>query len=273
VTDHYAVIGNPVAHSKSPLIHSAFARQTSQDMDYGMVLAPLGGFKDTVRRFRAEGGRGLNVTVPFKLDAYALATELTGRARSAGAVNTLKFDGDVALGDNTDGAGLVADIVTQLNVPLSAKRVLLMGAGGAARGVVLPLLRERPALLAIANRTVGKALALAQESAAHGSVRGGSYADFAAQRFDVVVNATSASLTGQVPPLSDEIFAPDALAYDMVYGDEPTAFMTQATARGAARVADGLGMLIAQAAESFMLWRGVRPDTRPVMHLLRRPGE
>ncbi len=272
MTDHYAVIGNPVAHSKSPRIHITFARQTAQDMDYGAILAPLGGFADAVRRFRADGGRGLNVTVPFKLDAYALATELTGRARSAGAVNTLKFDGAVALGDNTDGAGLVADIVTQLGVPLTAKRVLLMGAGGAARGVVLPILQQRPFALAIANRTVDKALALARESAAHGTVRGGSYADFAAQRFDVVVNATSASLTGDVPPLSDEIFAADALAYDMVYGDKPTAFMTQAKARGAARVADGLGMLIAQAAESFVLWRGVRPDTRPVIDMLRRPG-
>jgi shikimate dehydrogenase len=270
VTDHYAVIGNPVAHSKSPRIHAAFAQQTAQDLDYGVILAPLGGFADAVAKFRADGGRGLNVTVPFKLDAYALATELTGRAKSAGAVNTLKFDGAVALGDNTDGAGLVADIVTRLGVRIAAKRVLLMGAGGAARGVVLPLLQQRPAMLAIANRTVGKALALAQESAAHGTVRGGSYADFAALTFDVVVNATSASLTGHVPPLSDELFAAESLAYDMVYGDEPTAFMTQAKSRGAARVADGLGMLIAQAAESFVLWRGVRPDTRPVIDMFQR---
>ena len=181
MTNCYAVIGNSVAHSLSPRIHAAFALQTGQDIEYGAILAPAGGFAVAVETFRAQGGRGLNVTVPFKLDAFALSTTLSGRAQSAGAVNTLRFDGDTALGDNTDGAGLVADITIRLDIPLTAKRILLMGAGGAARGVVLPLLEQKPMLLAIANRTVEKAIALAARWVAHGDVRGGAYGDFADQ--------------------------------------------------------------------------------------------
>jgi len=267
--DRYAVVGNPIAQSKSPAIHAAFARQTGQDLAYDAILAPLEGFAAAVEAFRAAGGRGLNVTVPFKLEAFALANELTGRAREAGAVNTLRFDGERALGDNTDGAGLVSDITLRLRVPLAGKRVLLMGAGGAARGVVGPLLRERPASLAIANRTVAKADALAREFAAQGPVRGGGYADVAGRAFDVVINATSASLQGAVPPLPAGAYAPGALAYDMVYGDRPTSFLESAQAAGAASAVDGLGMLVAQAAESFLLWRGVRPDTAPVIEALR----
>jgi len=269
VTERYAVVGHPIAHSKSPRIHAAFARATAQDMAYDAILAPLDGFVATVAAFRAAGGRGLNITVPFKLQAYELASELTERAREAGAVNTLRFDGERALGDNTDGAGLVADIVQRLGIPLRGRRVLLMGAGGAARGVVGPLLRESPAALVIANRTVARADALARTFAPQGPVRSASYAALAGMSFDVVINATSASLSGVVPPLPPGVFAPGALAYDMVYADRPTSFLAAAAKAGAATTVDGLGMLIAQAAEAFFLWRGVRPDMQPVIDLLR----
>jgi len=268
VTDRYAVIGNPVAHTLSPRIHAAFAQQTSEDIEYGMILAPIGEFASTVNRFRAEGGRGLNVTVPFKLDAFAFATRLTERAQSAGAVNTLQFENGAVLGDNTDGAGLVADIA-RLGISIPGKRILLMGAGGAARGVVLPLLDQKPALVAIANRTVSKAVALAEQSARYGSIRGGSYANFSDERFDIVINATSASLHGVVPPLADRTFATATLAYDMVYGDRPTPFLAAAKAHGVRNFANGLGMLIEQAAESFYLWRGVRPQTASIIAMLR----
>jgi len=269
MADRYAVIGNPVAHTLSPRIHAAFAQQTAEDIEYGMILGSLGGFVRAVEGFRAEGGRGLNVTVPFKLEAFAFSTQLTDRAQSAGAVNTLKFENGAALGDNTDGAGLVADIA-RLGIVIGGKRVLLMGAGGAARGVVLPLLEQEPALIAIANRTVAKAVALAGQWVRRGTVRGGSYADFSGERFDVIINATSASLHGDVPPLSDQTFASATLAYDMVYGAQPTPFLAAAKARGVPHLADGLGMLIEQAAESFFLWRGVRPHTAPVITMLRK---
>ena len=269
MTDRYAVVGNPIAHSKSPQIHAAFARQTGQDIEYARILAPRDGFASAVKAFRAEGGKGVNVTIPFKLDAFSYATTLTERARLAGAVNTLRFEGDGALGDNTDGAGLVGDIAGRLGVPLGGKRVLLMGAGGAARGVVLPLLDQAPASIAIANRTIEKAQALARQFASRGPVTGGGYADFASEQFDVIVNATSASLEGTVPPLSERAFATGALAYDMVYADAPTPFLRYAEARGAAHLADGLGMLVGQAAEAFFIWRGVRPDTRPVIASMR----
>jgi len=268
MTDRYAVIGNPIAHSLSPRIHAAFARQTAQDIEYGMILAPIDGFAFVVERFRAEGGRGLNVTSPFKLDAFAFATRLTERAQSAGAVNTLKFENDAVIGDNTDGAGLVADIA-RLGISIGGKRVLLMGAGGAARGVLLPLLDQEPVLVAIANRTVPKALALAERCAARGTVRAGSYADFSDERFDIVINATSASLHGDVPPLSDRALATATLAYDMVYGVDATPFLAVAKSRGVPHHADGFGMLIEQAAESFQLWRGVRPETASVAAMLR----
>jgi len=269
VTDRYAVIGHPVAHSKSPRIHMAFARETGEDLVYDLLPAPLDGFGATVREFRAAGGRGLNVTVPFKLEAFALANDVTDRAREAGAVNTLRFDGAHALGDNTDGAGLVGDIRLRLGIDLAGKSVLLLGAGGAARGVVGPLLAERPATLLIVNRTVAKAHALARQFEAHGPVRAGAYADLAGRSFDALINATSASLSGDALPLPPGLYAHGALAYDMVYGDAPTPFLVAAHAAGAATLADGLGMLVAQAAESFLLWRGVRPDTRPVIEALR----
>jgi shikimate dehydrogenase len=265
--DRYAVIGNPVEHSKSPLIHAEFARQTGQLLEYGRILAPIGGFEDVVEVFRAEGGRGLNVTVPFKEDAYLYATQRTQRAELARAVNTLHFleSGEV-FGDTTDGVGLVRDIVSNLNTSLRDKRILLMGAGGAARGVVLPLLEERPRSLFIVNRTAEKAQALCE---VFPEIQAGGYDDLAGRSFDVIINATSSSLQHALPPLPADIFAAaDALAYDMMYGRE-TPFMQFAREQGAAVVADGLGMLIEQAAESFFIWRGVRPDTAPVLARFR----
>jgi shikimate dehydrogenase len=263
----YAVIGNPVAHSKSPDIHARFAAQTSQDLTYERLLAPLEGFADTVRTFVEHGGKGANVTVPFKLEAHALATALTPRAQAAGAVNTLKFDGVAILGDNTDGIGLVTDVTRNAGVPVRNARVLLLGAGGAARGVLLPLLHEQPAELVIANRTMSKAAELAARFAVVGNVRA---LDFAAVQgsFNIIINATSASLASDVPPVPPAVFGPGVLAYDMMYAKAPTVFMRFAAQHGAA-VRDGLGMLVEQAAESFYVWRGVRPDTGPVFAELR----
>jgi shikimate dehydrogenase len=271
MTDLYAVIGNPIRQSKSPQIHAAFARQLGEDLRYEAILAPRDGFRGAVAAFRSQGGKGLNVTLPFKLDAFDLATERTERAEEAGAVNTLKFEATSILGDNTDGSGLVHDIQDRLGFALCGKRLLIMGAGGAARGIVLPLLREAPESITIANRTVDKALALERHFASFGSVEAGDYARLAGREFDLVVNATSASLSGEVPPLPAHVFARGSLAYDMVYGNEPTRFLAHARADGAAQLSDGLGMLIAQAAESYFLWRGVRPDTRPVLEMLRGP--
>jgi shikimate dehydrogenase len=271
--DRYAVVGNPVAHSKSPLIHAEFARQTGQDLEYGRLLAPLDGFRATALEFRRAGGKGLNVTLPFKLEAYALAEARTARALDAEAVNTLKFEPGAILGDNTDGVGLLRDIETNLAFPLAGRRILLMGAGGAAQGVLAPLVGVRPLRLVIANRTVDKAQQLAQRVAAGSGetqVQAAGYAALAGQVFDLVVNATSASLHDAVPALPAGTFAPGALAYDMMYGKGLTPFLQQAQAQGAARLADGIGMLVEQAAESFFVWRGVRPDTAPVIELLQR---
>jgi shikimate dehydrogenase len=270
--DRYGVIGHPVAHSKSPDIHARFAAQTRQDLIYDRLLAPLGGFADTVQSFMWQNGKGLNVTVPFKLEAHVLAMELTERARAAGAVNTLTFSlggngGSLILGDNTDGVGLVADIVRNAGISVAGKRVLLLGAGGAARGVLLPLLNEHPAELVIANRTESKAIALARQFAERGNVSAGDFTSLQ-QVFDIVINATSASLTTDVPSISPVVFGANALAYDMMYGKDPTVFMRFAEQHGAS-VRDGLGMLVEQAAESFFVWRGVRPDTASVFSELR----
>jgi len=264
MTDRYAVFGHPIAHSKSPLIHAAFARQTGQEMTYEAILAPLDGFAESVTAFVAAGGRGANVTVPFKEEAFRLAGRLTPRARRAGAVNTLVFDTDGILGDNTDGAGLVADLTRNLYRTLAGRRILLLGAGGAARGVIEPLLEAQPAALVIANRTVGRAQELAELF--DRGIRACGF-DSADTPFDLVINATAASLAGELPPLSPRIFTPDTLAYDMMYGRD-TPFLAFARAQGAA-TADGLGMLVEQAAEAFQLWRGVRPDTAPVIASLR----
>jgi shikimate dehydrogenase len=267
MTDRYAVIGNPVAHSKSPGIHAHFAHATGEDIEYGRLLAPLDGFRETVQRFHAEGGRGLNVTLPFKEEAYRLATAHSARARAAEAVNTLRFDADAIFGDNTDGAGLVRDIRINLGIAVAGRRVLLLGAGGAARGVIVPLLAEQPRDLTIANRTLERARILEQQFGP--GVRASSYEALSGSRFDIVINATSASLTGALPPLPERVYAEGSLAYDMMYGSAITPFLQRARVEGAAHIADGLGMLVEQAAESFFIWRGVRPETGAVLAALR----
>lgn len=266
MTDRYAVFGHPIHHSKSPRIHAVFAAQTGQDLTYEAIEAPLDGFSERLRLFRAAGGCGANVTVPFKEEAFRLCQHRTARANAAGAVNTLMFEGDDVWGDNTDGVGLVRDLTENLRVRLHDKHILLLGAGGAARGVLGPLLAEKPAMLLIANRTATKAVELATLF----GCSGGGFDAIPAHPFDVVINATAASLAGEMPELPDTVFAAGALAYDMMYGRE-TRFMAFARGHGAA-VADGLGMLVEQAAEAFFVWRGIRPQTAPVLSLLRTDG-
>lgn len=267
MTDRYCVFGHPVVHSKSPAIHSAFAEQTGEPIEYGAIEAPLDDFAGAWRRFTAEGGRGANVTVPFKEEAFRLCDTLSGRARRAGAVNTLILGGNGATyGDTTDGVGLVRDLKRH-GVTLPEARILVLGAGGAVRGVLEPLLAEAPSSLVVANRTAEKAERLAADFADLGEVEGGGF-DAVTGPFDVVVNGTSASLAGDLPPLPDDLFAAGATAYDMMYGAEPTVFLRWAAERGA-RTVDGLGMLVEQAAESFFQWRGKRPDTAPVLEALR----
>lgn len=268
--DIYAVVGNPVAHSKSPFIHTRFAQQTGRIMRYTTLSAPLDGFEQTVLAFRKEGGKGMNITVPFKFEAYALATRLTDRASAARAVNTFRFDetGEI-LGDNTDGIGLVRDIEVNLNFPLKGKQILLMGAGGAASGVILPLLQQHPGLLAIANRTPDKAVLLQQQFTSHGNIIAGHYQDFGRHHFDLIINATSASLHNTLPPMPANLFHGAALAYDMLYSSRLTPFLEFAKAQEVANLADGAGMLVEQAAESFSLWHGIHPETQPVIQQLR----
>ena len=272
MTDFYAVIGNPVAHSKSPLIHAEFARQTGQDVHYEAILAPTDAFAATIAGFRARGGKGVNVTVPFKLEACRISTRLTERAEAADAANTLTFDAEGIFGDNTDGAGLLRDIVTNLKFSLAGRQVLLMGAGGAARGVVLPLLEHNPCLLTVANRTRQKADALQQRFSRYGNIMSTSYDDLGGTKFDLVINATSASLDGKLPALPSGIFSSVSLAYDMMYGNGNTPFLQFAKQQGAGQLADGIGMLVEQAAESFFLWRGLRPRTKPVIEMLGLHG-
>jgi len=269
--DRYAVIGNPIAHSKSPQIHGAFARQTGQRMEYLRLLGESGRFEQNVRDFLAAGGRGLNVTVPFKAAAWRLADDCSSRAETAGAVNTLVLLEDGSLrGDNTDGIGLVRDLRDNQGATLRGSRILLLGAGGAARGVLQPLLEAAPARLTIANRTASKAERLAADLSGLGALQGCGLERLAGMTFDLVINATAAGLGGKVPDIPDHILARNGWCYDLMYGDEPTAFVRWGESQGAARSLDGLGMLVEQAAESFFLWRGVRPDTRHVIERLRR---
>lgn len=265
--DRYVVIGNPVAHSRSPEIHARFARQTGESITYERLLVEPGDFARAAREFFASGGRGANVTLPFKVDAFALAQERTARAGQAGAVNTLAMRGGDILGDNTDGAGLVRDLTANLGLALAGKRILLIGAGGAARGVVAPLLALSPAMLVIANRTRERARELAHAFAAAGRVEGAGL-EAMGEGFDLVVNATSASTRGESLELPGGLFARGATAYDMAYGDPALPFLEGARAAGA-RASDGLGMLVEQAAESFLLWRGRRPETAAVIAALR----
>lgn len=269
-TDRYAVMGNPIGHSKSPQIHSHFARQTGQAISYEAMLVELDGFAAAVDRFQAEGGKGLNITVPFKQKAWELIGARSERAERAGAVNTIVFREDGSrYADTTDGVGLVRDLTVNYKIELEDKAVLVLGAGGAVRGVLAPLLEQHPARLVIANRTDVKAIELAGLFSDLGHISGCGLDELAGQQFDVVVNGTAASLQGQVPPLPDDLLAANASCYDMMYSTEPTAFQLWAQARGAAQALDGLGMLVEQAAESFSLWRGVRPETEAVIARLR----
>ncbi|MDP2239673.1 MAG: shikimate dehydrogenase [Burkholderiales bacterium] len=275
MSDKYAVIGNPVAHSKSPLIHAEFARQTGHDIAYTTIFAPLDGFRAEVLKFRDAGGKGLNVTVPFKHEAWNLVGAHAGYALDAGAVNTIKFIDGQMVGYNTDGIGLVRDIQDNLKYPIQGRRVLLMGAGGATYGVMHPLLSEHPDTLIVANRTPDKAVSLVAhfqkfEKFAINGISARPYSQLSDTKFDLIINATSAGLSDEMPPLPNDIFAADVLAYDMVYG-KTTPFLRFAQERGA-RSADGTGMLVEQAAESFFIWRGVRPQTAPVIARLRGEG-
>ncbi len=272
MTDKYAVIGNPIAHSKSPLIHEAFAKQTRQDISYERVLAPLDGFEAVVFGLIKQGYKGVNVTVPFKFEAFKLSNHLTERAMGAGSANTLIFNADGIVAENTDGAGLVRDIEQNLRIQLAGKRILLIGAGGAAEGVLHPLLESKPGLLVITNRTFDKAMGMVkkvkvQQGHRPSALTGCAFEDLQGYVFDIVINATSTGLSDTALPIPNTIFAKGCLAYDMMYGRE-TPFMQQARANGA-QVADGLGMLVEQAAEAFCIWRGVRPETQSVMQEIR----
>lgn len=273
MTDRYAVIGNPIGFTKSPFIHGTFANATGQDLSYEAIEGPIGGFAGRVDQFRAEGARGLNVTAPFKLDAFAYATELSESAKQAGAVNCLKFEGDRIIAENFDGFGLVRDITLNLGVNMTGRRVLMLGAGGAARGALLPFLRQEPSELVLVNRTLSKAVALAEEFAGCGPLIVSGYGELAdlAEGYDVVVNATSASLRGEMPPLPGNVLRGAELAYELAYGKGLTPFLRMARAEGVIKLADGVGMLVEQAAAAFVWWRGVRPSTAEVIAKLTVP--
>lgn len=267
--DSYVVFGNPISQSKSPFIHTLFARQTNQPLTYTTACPDKEAFAQAASEFFAMGGKGCNVTVPFKEDAYRFAHRVTERAQLAGAVNTLKKldDGEI-LGDNTDGEGLVQDLL-QYQVPLKGARILVIGAGGAARGVIKPLLDQQPAELVITNRTFAKAEQLVQMFQPYGQVSAQAMSDIS-EPYDVIINSTSSSLSGELPTISAAIFSPQAVVYDMMYGAGKTTFNQWADEHGVQRVYDGLGMLVGQAAESFMLWRGLRPGTKQILRELRK---
>lgn len=270
MTDKYAVIGNPIQHSKSPQIHAAFAEQTGEDIEYGRILGDMEDFYGDVRDFVGAGGKGLNVTVPFKERAWQLVNERSKLARHAGAVNTIiVLENGRLRGDNTDGIGLVRDLEQNHGFDLEGKRILLIGAGGASRGILLPLLEKHPQEVVIANRTESKAVDLAHLFTEQGQVRGVGLEHEYDEPFDLIINGTSAGLSGRVPAISAGSLKPGGWTYDMMYSDEPTAFVRWGLEQGAAKALDGFGMLIEQAAESFFLWRGVRPETAPVIRQLR----
>ena len=272
--DEYAVMGNPVTHSKSPAIHSTFAEQTGQSIRYRAIQVDPGGFEQAVGHFFAAGGKGLNITVPFKQDAWKLASNLSERARVAGAVNTLKPENDGSLfGDNTDGIGLVRDLKNNLGVTMRGKKILLLGAGGAARGVLYPLLDEQPEQLVIANRTSTRARELVEQFKSQQEtadvLTGCGFDELDNLEFDIVINATSASLKGELPPIPEKCVANTSIVYDMMYDKDPTPFLAWAKQQGALQISDGLGMLVEQAAESFFIWRNVKPQTQPVINKIR----
>ena len=266
--DRYVVIGNPINHSKSPFIHTLFARQTGQQMTYDLLESPLDCFAKTANQFFAEGGKGCNITLPFKQQAYQFASQLTERARLAGAVNTLKkMDDGTILGDNTDGEGLLQDLL-QHHIAVKGARILLLGAGGAARGVIMPLLSLQPAKLVIANRTKAKAEQLACYFMEYGVITAVTPEEIV-ESFDLIINATSASLNGKLSPLATRAISKDTVVYDMMYSSKVTCFNQWAMNNGATQVIDGLGMLVAQAAESFAIWRGIHPSGTQVLKELR----
>ena len=268
--DRYAVIGNPIEHSKSPEIHAAFARQTGEAIEYGRILGDLEDFPGDVRRFMAEGGQGLNVTVPFKEAAWRLADDLSPRAHTAGAVNTLiRLDDNRLRGDNTDGVGLVRDLSVNQGFRLEGKRILMLGAGGAVRGVMRPLLEQQPKRIIIANRTAAKAYSLAHGLSGYGQVAGCGFDELEGMQFDLIINGTSSGLSGEVPDIPDDLLAKGGWCYDMLYSRQATPFQLWGREHKAARALDGLGMLVEQAAESFNLWRGILPETAPVIAMLR----
>jgi shikimate dehydrogenase len=269
ITDRYAVFGSPINHSKSPRIHRLFAEQTGQSLSYQAQEVPAESFEAAVRAFFAAGGKGLNCTVPLKELAFRFATRKTERAERSKAVNTLAPQGDGSiLGDNTDGCGLVRDLLNNHLLTLAGKRILILGAGGASRGIIGPILEEAPTQLLIANRTAEKAVQIAGEFKDLGDISGCGFESLAGRQFDLILNATSASLSGQMPPLPERLLANRGNCYDLAYGNEPTAFVRWGIAQGAQKSLDGLGMLVEQAAEAFCIWRGVRPQTRPVIDLL-----
>ncbi len=270
MTDKYAVFGNPIEHSKSPEIHRYFAKKTGQDISYEKQLVALDNFAVAVEQFISDGGKGMNITVPFKQEAYQLAQQLSKRARQAGAVNTLILGDDgVITGDNTDGLGMVADIQNNHSWEIQDKTVLLLGAGGAVRGVLGPLLEAQPKQVVIANRTLEKAESLAQAFSKQGNISAVAFEKIPQQAFDFIINGTSASLSGSVPPIPVSAVGKQTACYDMMYAQQLTPFLQWASDQGSQQLADGLGMLVEQAAESFRLWRGIKPETQPLIVQMR----
>jgi len=267
--DQYGVFGHPVSHSLSPFIHGLFARETGQQMSYRPFDVSPEEFRERVTDFFAQGGRGLNITLPHKIAAVEVAHELTARAAHAAAVNTLALKGEGILGDNTDGAGLVRDLCDNLGLVITNRRILIIGAGGATRGVLAPILGLEPSVVVIANRTPERAEALAAAFSDLGATQGVGFEYIGDQPFDLIINATSASLSGDIPPIPDGALSAQTVCYDLAYGRSATAFVKWAHGKGCGRALQGLGMLVEQAAESFRLWRGVRPSTARVLDALR----
>lgn len=269
-TDRYAVMGNPITHSKSPQIHQQFAKQTSEELSYEKIKVETENFSTDVKNFQLDHGKGLNITVPLKEEAYKLATELTERARRAGAVNTLILNAkNNYIGDNTDGIGLVRDLTQNYDISLMGKDILILGAGGAVRGILDPFIQQQPARIVIANRTLKRAQDLAKDFSDIANIEVFEYEKLAGQKFDIIINGTSASLSGELPPLPDNLLKNNSTTYDMMYGKEDTPFMTWSKENNATHVFDGLGMLVEQAAESFYCWRKIRPETESVIASIR----
>lgn len=272
--DNYCVMGNPIAHSKSPQIHTAFAEQTQQNIFYQAILVDEGKFAEAIRQFQDLGGKGLNITVPFKGDAWEIAAHKSQRAERALAVNTISFsDTGEIIADNTDGIGLLRDLTVNHRLSIKDKRVLILGAGGAVRGILDPLFDEQPMQIVIVNRSVIRAVDLADMFSDRGDVTACGFDELTGHSFDIVINGTSASLQGDLPPLPDNLLNKDACCYDMMYSDSDTPFILWAKSHGAAKAIDGTGMLVEQAAEAFFIWRGVRPETAPVIQLLQKKSK